>query len=436
MTEQLNFSIEGEFLTNYFRELCLSGEWSKAVNQLKESLIGIPLDTVIEILSGSKKLIGVNELELSDDNESEKYIKDLIYIYSKYVYKSGSWYELLAIINTIKPTSKINSDFADSKHVSSRIRIYFPSFDDYMFLDGKCCVLERVTLNPPLWLEEELRTNKHVDLNYITKIGFFPEEIQYYDNEDSLLRDIVLHNYSRSDAEDIIFSDAFTTEVRSRESMRKTYENEVQENKINDLREKILEQAQQIGGFMTISSDNGNLYRIPKAPFVRWVSGLYPNLYDSLPSYDWKPLSPSGMKMGGDNPFHTDFVIGSGLNPEDAYRTDFNDAVTAALFIEIPSDMITLAGNGIFPGFIHEYYKPVDPEEVKDKIIVIPYAGVEFFEMAKVAKLTITEKGGPASHLAINSIEHNINLVLLKNAFELSENILYSFDLNQNKYWF
>jgi len=263
MTEQLHFSIEGEFLTNHFREICLSGEWSKAVSQLQESLIGIPLDNVLEILSGEKKLIGVNDLELVDDNDSEDYIKDLLFTYSKYVYKSGSWFKVKAILNTIKEHD--SSNYSDKNHVSSRIKIYFPYFDDYTFVKGVCCILEKVDLNPPVWLEKKLRTNEFVNLEYIPEIGFIPNEIEFYDNEDTLLREIIYDKYSDYEAEDIIYSDAFTSERMARERIRSSYLDNLYHEEINDLRVKILEQAEKIGGFMTISDKKGNTYRVPKA---------------------------------------------------------------------------------------------------------------------------------------------------------------------------
>jgi hypothetical protein len=74
-----------------------------------------------------------------------------------------------------------------------------------------------------------------------------------------------------------------------------------------------------------------------------------------------------------------------------------------------------------------------DPEKVtEESILVIPHAGVEYFEAAKIAKATIAAIGGSAEHLVLNSKENNIKLCLVQNAmesFEQGKAYRLSFDL-------
>jgi hypothetical protein len=80
--EYLSFKIDGEWLTNFFRtrfwdEKC---GYEKALYLIKESLGDIPEDICIALLEGRKKLVGINEFDLVDDNENirtlSSYIKE------------------------------------------------------------------------------------------------------------------------------------------------------------------------------------------------------------------------------------------------------------------------------------------------------------------------------------------------------------------------
>jgi hypothetical protein len=62
-----SFSISGEFITNHARERWSEGAYAKAM-ELLECLKGATHEQHLEILFGKKKLIGVNELDLVDDD--------------------------------------------------------------------------------------------------------------------------------------------------------------------------------------------------------------------------------------------------------------------------------------------------------------------------------------------------------------------------------
>lgn len=66
---KVHFSIEGEFLTNFFRELWIENKCIEAYNGIKTSLIGeLSHGIVTDILTGQGKLIGENELNFIKDN--------------------------------------------------------------------------------------------------------------------------------------------------------------------------------------------------------------------------------------------------------------------------------------------------------------------------------------------------------------------------------
>jgi hypothetical protein len=61
---------------------------------------------------------------------------------------------------------------------------------------------------------------------------------------------------------------------------------------------------------------DGRVVAVPRAPFMHWALARHPST-GSLPS--WTTVSPSGLKMMNDDPFHTDWVLGAGLTIQEGY---------------------------------------------------------------------------------------------------------------------
>jgi len=67
----LKWQIHGEYITNFFRTLYYQGqELDVVVNKLTRSIIDLPEDTARQIILGSKKFTGINELVLEDDDKT------------------------------------------------------------------------------------------------------------------------------------------------------------------------------------------------------------------------------------------------------------------------------------------------------------------------------------------------------------------------------
>lgn len=93
-TETLGFKVEGEYLTDFFREHLLDGDSHKTIIMFQESLCGIQLSHVKSILKGEHKLEGVNDLEFVEDNGlDDRYMKDLCWVYRKERCVPGVWTE-------------------------------------------------------------------------------------------------------------------------------------------------------------------------------------------------------------------------------------------------------------------------------------------------------------------------------------------------------
>ena len=65
----LNFVVHGDYITEYARNLYReSKDPKKGVNFLIRALVGFPADIAGQIVMGKKKLVGVNEVYVEDDD--------------------------------------------------------------------------------------------------------------------------------------------------------------------------------------------------------------------------------------------------------------------------------------------------------------------------------------------------------------------------------
>lgn len=68
--EELHFSISGEFITRFARErFCETGDVQTGIDILIKALSGFPNDLAREVVKGKKKLVGINEVTVEDDNK-------------------------------------------------------------------------------------------------------------------------------------------------------------------------------------------------------------------------------------------------------------------------------------------------------------------------------------------------------------------------------
>ncbi len=429
-SETVHFSIEGEFLTDFFRNICLEGNWSKAINLLQESLIGFPMDLALKVLSGEMKLVGLNNIYIEEDLDSEDYKKRINEMYGKNINVNGTWYQPSMLIETIK---------RGEEFIADRARIYDPGFDTFIWHNNTLLTLNRVeNYNPPIWIEKSMRTN------YMPEQFLFLDQIvinieNYKESQSELMVEICSSrvNLGTGELEEFMYEDFVQYEIEKRKILADKIKNEIAAKNIEKYRKIIIEQANEKGGFLTIKASRSEAeFNVPKIPFLMWClkhgnSPYY--LSDLLP--EWDTVSPCNLKMLGDDPIHSDWVIGAGFEPEDFYHNDkFKNAAYGHLHKVLNLDMITLAGKGTVKGTVIKANRDLTIEEVTGKILVLPHAGVEYFELAKVALATICEVGGPGSHLAVNSSEFNIKLCLIENAMKLINDSTLVLDLDNNEF--
>jgi hypothetical protein len=196
--------------------------------------------------------------------------------------------------------------------------------------------------------------------------------------------------------------------------------------KLAKLRVRIRQQAETCGGFLQLAVKDpykGNYdLEVPAKPLLRWASRNWYGVASGLAP--WAVICPQGMKMQCDNPMHTDWIVGAGLDPAMAYNMEHpvNQAAwqyAVALSKGNGEDFVRLAGKGKAVGRI---VFPAPNAGVPDGCIaVVPNAGVDY-EIAMLSACksgrgaVIAAVGGKLAHLATVARETEGRVALVENA--------------------
>lgn len=160
----------------------------------------------------------------------------------------------------------------------------------------------------------------------------------------------------------------------------------------------------------------GKTYRLPRAPFEHWCLHRTAGRHLALP---WVPVCSQGLKMLGDDPYHSDFLVGAGLAPDIMLRDKgFSDAVYQMRFAYVAKTLTgncdVLSGAGMITGRI--MHPDRDSEIPADAIIVLPSASPSYLEVALKAAAVIVEQGGAMAHLVNVAREKEKLIVRVENA--------------------
>ncbi len=227
---------------------------------------------------------------------------------------------------------------------------------------------------------------------------------------------------------------------------------------MKNLREKIVQKAQNNGGFLKFIFENKE-YMIPKIPFMIWTNLIGVNYFTGNETFDYDNYSwntvckDQGIKTNEDSLIHSDWWIGAGLPIfvyTDIYNNyhNFNKELTNFAF-EVSKfklkSAITLAGHDLPSITGKVVLRPKTLEDFnEDDIIVLPSAGVEFDAfIRKCCKngkgAVIVEVHNKVSHLVIVSREMNqkgkqYRLLSMPNAYStLKNNNFYKIDTKNNE---
>lgn len=161
--------------------------------------------------------------------------------------------------------------------------------------------------------------------------------------------------------------------------------------------------------------------KVPRAPFMHWAFARMKMYESQLPP--WQTISPIGLKMQNDDPYHTDWVIGAGLDPEDRELTYYPSPVAEAAMqlahslqdkFDEPSDVHVLVDGPHVSGTIHHGRKK--KPSPAGSIVVLPNLHPDYLEAIDDAAGVITEEGGAVAHLAQVGRERSLPIVRIAGA--------------------
>jgi len=162
---------------------------------------------------------------------------------------------------------------------------------------------------------------------------------------------------------------------------------------------------------------------VPRAAFERWALCHHASLRPFAP--EWEPVSHSGVKMSCDDPVHTDWWVGAGLDPDDYNRTTgemraFEEAVYDA-WHEAEEKYCVFECNVLSEGphALGDVVHPRPGETVpKGSIAIVPFASERYIDAAVTAAAIVTEAGGALSHIVVVGRERNLPIVRVKDALK------------------
>lgn len=167
---------------------------------------------------------------------------------------------------------------------------------------------------------------------------------------------------------------------------------------------------------------------IPRAPFLLWAFSRLKWYQRFMPT--WRTICPSGMKMQGDDPNHTDWVIGGGFDPQDRdfywggakaaaadrLRSELQDMFDARRPTEEYETITTLVtGKKITAPIVHGVPGKTPAPGL---VVVVPNLHTRYLWAVQGAAAVITEEGGEVAHLAQVAREQALPVVRADDALQ------------------
>ena len=173
-------------------------------------------------------------------------------------------------------------------------------------------------------------------------------------------------------------------------------------------RERILQQNQDLGlGFRAVDfGESIGIRDVPNGPLLRWALKRGTGMPDAGPN--WEPISMSGLKQVGDDPIHTDWITGAGLEQYDFGKEPLM-SIQNELARQIQEETlgfkmhVLVAGKPGVTGVVKHCNKNTEVDS--NTIAVVANASIHFDRIAREAAAVIVLEGGALSHLAVNGLE-------------------------------
>jgi hypothetical protein len=461
----MSFHVTGAFLTEHYREMALE-DHDSAVRGLADSLAGIQITDVYDVLAGKTRLTGDSRVGVDIEPET-----DTAHAQEMHEQFAGRcrlpftelWHRPVAVI-------PMDYNFAHRRsfycHHSGRIPTGEATgtwarrlVQDFIRAEGLLAPNEVTTFHGPIkdevlqfrwWGEADPRPN---DVSLIVvwepcsapppwmKLSYrvrdyeaawedFRDNSGYYEVRrlDPVVRDPVFL------APELENAGARAREREKQEERKAQDHTKWVEREVIRIREEI---QRRIGdnpdAWMTIISKKGQEFVVPKDPFYCWAMWRDKDFFPMMPK--WDPISHQGVKMGDDDPYHTDWYVGAGLDPLKAYRTfgvddeDLDDMEAAfdrakARVIQQFSKLRPKGEFKAIPYFSQGNAKGVAlrprPGDTvpQGSIIVIPNLNTVWYPTAVNASVVLAANGGEMAHLVTELRPLGVSVFYLPDALE------------------
>lgn len=397
------FSFSGEAFTEIARNFMLDERPDKAYHMITDGLSGEGLHGIaVGILNGSLKFIGDNNsLDVALDGDQD-YISTVNKLYAGRTKHRGTWYRPVARVTSYGPDDaryannlrggSCPTDFSPDKHKWWDNRTLFYGHNDWVLLTTRKygAVLFEPVSEPPIWF----KTNAGPDeaLEEFEKSGWGLVELGYNGSDQS------------DNAAERLSSFLNSTKTDGEKDQEDRSQGNDWDSRINAIHKEI---KRRVGNDTLRIYDENEEYimDVPRLPFMHWALDRVNMGHMVEP---WVNVSESGLKLGNDDPNHSDWVIGSGL---DIGSYDYNSRVHEAAFHtmhNIQKQYTRLEGAVVVAGST--------TGTVGEEIAVLPSLHPDYLLDIINKRGVITEAGGSMAHLAQVALERSIPIVLVDGA--------------------
>jgi|APSaa5957512622_1039677.scaffolds.fasta_scaffold32043_1 phosphohistidine swiveling domain-containing protein len=466
---------DGESLTRIARDFVLDRQFDRAVRFLVEGLDGMTFDLAHSILLGDTCLAGHSPKHPGegasiylDQTEDLEWKAQLQWIFAGAYLEGGVYWAPYAVVTNFGKEDYIAAGgkgagralhYADDPANDRAVLLTVPGENGDLLLSTN--VLFR-KIDVPVWWTPRASALKpqealadfltHSLLEYRSHTKKYGREVSIEDHADAIDM-ITAHDRKVVPRVDLLAQEARVA-LDEKERLEDEYEAQEWETTLKDLHERILEQAGPDDGaensdptqgpWFTLKvgrvcsedchidpysgcmdhpeegQDRPLSYRVASAPFISWALNRTQASHLAPP---WKNISPSGMKLMLDDPYHTDWMLSAGLNLGDDYSDPAIRKATYSLLHRLQEKLCefkcaVLSGRGKSVGYT-EVCHPKKDEDCTGKIAVIPSAGPAYTIPAMTAEAVITERGGELAHLSVVGRESGVILVRVPDARRL-----------------
>lgn len=419
-----HFVVEGAALTQMARDLMLSDEPGKAYRLIADNLVGEgAMQAALAILKGTHDLagdssVGIDLVPATPNPELDRYLSTVRYIYAGRYRDGQTWRRPVAYMVQFGSVdgrwasrevdgmigNSLSEDGMRRARAFAKLRAkyYCGRGEEPIVLEvpdrgdgpgpGEAWVITQTCGELPHWQRPPNGPQEALD-EVIAAGRPFPERLpEEAPRESKLVR------------------------VTKADRKREAQESELREAERKAELQRIADTVRERAGDDTfvMELNDGRKLTVPRAPFVRWALHRTDESDQAPP---WDNVAPSGLKLMMDNPDHTDWMLGAGLNIDLDIDGDYrNDAVTEAAWdaahrFQEEARAAKRPFAGIFAAIehlnslTHPAAVVVDAGErtgiVGSEILVLPDSDPGRVDELGDAVGVVVEKGGALAHFAI-----------------------------------